>query len=106
MFEVNMSEEISSAVKKSLTKTMANYERVLNQFSKFFDQEELNKILERKCDIDVVQTLQDIKANKIDLEACLGLIDSVHARLKHMSIITVELARSLLPVKSSNNFDT
>eukprot|EP00347_Sterkiella_histriomuscorum_P017210 403350256 len=106
MFEVNMSEEISNAVKKSLTKTMANYEKVLNQFQKFFDQEELNKILERKCDIEVVQTLQDIKANKIDLEACLGLIDSVHSRLKHMSILTVELARSLLPMKSSSNFDT
>jgi len=30
MFEENMSEEISNAVKKSLSKTMANYERVLN----------------------------------------------------------------------------
>lgn len=37
MFEANMSEEINTAVKKSLQKTMANYERVLNQFQKFFD---------------------------------------------------------------------
>lgn len=36
-FEENMTEEITLAVKKSLSKTMANYERVLHQFSKFFD---------------------------------------------------------------------
>lgn len=54
MFEVNMSDEISNAVKKSLQKSMSNYERVLSQFSKFFDQEELNKVLERKVDVDVV----------------------------------------------------
>ncbi|CDW78660.1 UNKNOWN [Stylonychia lemnae] len=106
MFEVNMSEEISNAVKKALAKAMANYERVLNQFSKFFDQEELNKTLERKVDVEVVQTLQDIKANKVDLEGCLNLIESLHSRLKHMSILSVEMARSLLPIKSSNNFQT
>ena len=54
MFEFNMSEEISGAVKKSVQKQMSNYERVLNQFSKFFDQEELNKVLERKADVDFV----------------------------------------------------
>ena len=37
MFEANMSEEITSAVKKSLQKSMANYEKVLTQFAKFFD---------------------------------------------------------------------
>ena len=30
MFEVNMSEEISNAVKRSLQKAMINYEKVLN----------------------------------------------------------------------------
>ena len=30
MFEINMAEEISNAVKKTLTKAMINYERVLN----------------------------------------------------------------------------
>lgn len=82
-----MSEEISNAVKKSLQKTMSSYERVLAQFSKFFDQEELNKVLERKVDVDIVKNLQDIKANKVDLEGCVGLIESMHERLKHMAIL-------------------
>jgi hypothetical protein len=74
-------------VKKGLAKYMSNYERVLNQFSKFFDQEELAKIIERKADVSLVQNVQDIKANKSDVEGCLKLVETVHERIKHMSIL-------------------
>jgi len=87
MFEINMSEEINNAVKKALQKTMASYEKVLAQFSKFFDQEELNKVLERKVDSDVVQNLADVKANKADMEGCVNLIEQLHDRLKHMAVL-------------------
>ncbi len=83
---------------------MINYEKVLNQFSKFFDQEELHKILERKADVDFVQNLGDVKANKIDLEGCLNLIESVHERLKHLSILQVEVTRAMIPIKTANNY--
>lgn len=53
-FEDNMAENIEQAVKKGLAKYMINYERVLNQFSKFFDQEELTKIIERKADVSLL----------------------------------------------------
>lgn len=36
-FEENMSEEVDNAVKRGLTKYMVNYEKVLNQFQRFFD---------------------------------------------------------------------
>lgn len=104
MFEVNMSEEINNAVKRSLQKAMINYEKVLSQFQKFFDQEELSKTLERKADLEYVMTLQDIKANKLDLEGCVTLIQSVYERLKHLSILQVEVARSMLPTKNSSNY--
>lgn len=84
-------------MKKGLAKYMSNYERVLNQFSKFFDQEELAKIIERKADVSLVQNVQDIKANKSDVEGCLKLVETVHERIKHMSILQVEMARSLVP---------
>ena len=103
MFEVNMSEEINNAVRKALQKTMASYERVLAQFSRFFDQEELNKVLERKVDADVVQSLADAKANKVDVEGCVSLIEQLHDRLKHMAVLQVEMARTLLPSKSATN---
>jgi hypothetical protein len=40
-FEDNLSTDIDKSVKQGLANYMTNYERVLNQFSKFFDQEEL-----------------------------------------------------------------
>lgn len=36
-FEQNMGTDIDNSVKKGLAHYMINYERVLNQFSKFFD---------------------------------------------------------------------
>lgn len=54
VFETNMSESISRIVTDTLGKTMSRYEKVLSQFSKFFDQEELNSVLERKADVDYV----------------------------------------------------
>ena len=56
-FEDNMAEEIDQSVQKGLAKYMSNYERVLNQFSKFFDQEELAKLIDRKADVSLVQNV-------------------------------------------------
>ena len=82
-----MSTEVDQSVKRGLQKYMVNYERVLNQFQKFFDQEELAKIIDRKADVHMVQQVQDQKANKADVDTLLGLIDTVHERLKHISIL-------------------
>jgi hypothetical protein len=41
----------------------------------------------------------------MDLEGCLGLIESIHERLKHVGILQVEIARALIPVKTSSNFN-
>jgi hypothetical protein len=48
----------------------------------------------------LVQAVQEAKANKTDLEDCLALVESVHERLKHLSILQVELARSMIPQKT------
>jgi hypothetical protein len=46
----------------------------------------------------------DIKANKIDVESCVSLIESVHERIKHIAILQVELAKVLIPVKNTSHF--
>lgn len=76
---------------------MANYEKVLGMFQRFFDQEELSKIIDRKADISLVQNIQDVKANRIDVDSCLKLIDTINERLKHLIILQVEIARSMVP---------
>jgi galactose-1-phosphate uridylyltransferase len=66
-FETNMGIVVDTAVKQGLAKYMVNYERVLNQFQKFFDHEELQKIIDSKADLALVQNTRDIKANKTEV---------------------------------------
>lgn len=104
-FENNLAQEIDGAVKKGLTKYMVNYEKVLSQFQKFFNQEELQKIIDRKADILLVQDVQEVKANRQEVEECHLLIEGVHERLKHLSIVQVEMARQMVPQKSSTVYN-
>lgn len=41
----------------------------------------------RKVDIDYVQGVEHSKANKVDLEGCISLIERIHERLKHLAIL-------------------
>lgn len=52
-----------------------------------------------------MQAVQEAKANKTDLEDCLALVESVHERLKHLSIVQVEIARSMIPQKTVALYD-
>ena len=96
-FEINMSSEVDHSVQRGLAKYMVNYEKVLGQFQKFFDQEELSKIIDRKADVTLVQNIQDVKANRMDVDSCLKLIETINERLKHLIILQVEIARSMVP---------
>lgn len=100
-----MSQEVDNSVQRGLAKYMANYEKVLGMFQKFFDQEELSKIIDRKADITLVQNIQDVKANRIDVDSCLKLIDTINERLKHLIILQVEIARSMVPQKTPNTYN-
>ena len=46
------------------TKKLEQYDRVAAAFQKFFNQDELGEILDRKADIELIQHLQDSKATK------------------------------------------
>ena len=100
-----MEEKIQQSVKITLQKSMVNYERVLNQFQKFFDQEELQKVLDGKANLNLIQYLDENKVNKIEHQKCLQMIESIYERIKHIAILQVETARSLMPQKNANNFE-
>eukprot|EP00347_Sterkiella_histriomuscorum_P007153 403350064 len=102
-FEGQMGEKIEETVKKSLQKTMQNYERVLNAFQKFFDQEELQKILDNKANLDMIQNLNDAKASKLQVLQINQMIEQLLERIKQLSILQVETARTLIPQKNQGN---
>lgn len=55
-----------------------NYEKVYKAFQKFFNSDELDFIISRKADIELVERMQDSKAQKSDLLATNSKIDSVN----------------------------
>ena len=44
------------------------YKDVANRFEAFFDQEELGSVIDRKADIELIKRLQDLKAEKQEVE--------------------------------------
>lgn len=53
----------------------------------------------------LVQNMRDFKANKSEVEQCLMLIDTVHERLKHLSILQTEMARAMIPQKTPTTYN-
>ena len=80
-----------------VNKKLSEYDRIAKCFSKFFEQDELQYIIERKADIELVQRLQDTKANKEEIKYQSSLIEALNVRMKHLSIILSEMAKSTIP---------
>jgi Ca2+-binding EF-hand superfamily protein len=76
---------------------MKAYERIVNSFSKFFNSEELDKILGRKIDFEKMLCVSQTKASRTELQEVVELIDKLYGRTKTLSIWCVEMARSMLP---------
>lgn len=74
------------------------------QFQKFFNEEEIQTIIDRKADIELIDRLESTKAQKTDVQVTNSLIECLNGRLKHMSILVTELARANVPSKPSSSF--
>ena len=63
------------------------YQKVAQSFEKFFDQNNLDLVIERKADIYQLQELGSQKADKDDVEATNTRISNLNDKVKHLSII-------------------
>ena len=52
--------------------------------------QEFKSILASKADKADIQSLYDIKSNKMDVEMSLRAMDIMHKQLKHLSVLQVE----------------
>ena len=77
---------------------MKKYEKVTHAFAKFFNEYELDKIIEEKVDNRTMLRIAQTKASRTELDNTIQIIESMYARLRSLSILTVEMARSLVPV--------
>ena len=79
---------------------------MVRAFSQFFNQEEIGAVIDRKADLELVSRIQDSKANKVEIPVLQNQIDALNNRIKHISVLTSELALVVVPPKQSGNFKT
>ena len=83
---------------------MDRYDDVAKSFSEFFGAEHLRVSFAEKASVGELTRLKDEKASKTDLQKINLTIEAVYDRLKHISILQSELAKSILPAKASGSF--
>ena len=77
----------------------SRYESVAKEFKKFFSSDELSETLRQKADLKMLDDMNIIKANKKDFDRAKRLIDNLNERVKHISTLQSEIARSLNPIR-------
>ena len=84
----------------------SKYETVTKAFQKFFNEEEISIMLDRKVDKNMLAQMSDSKASKEDLIYTNSLVDSLNERMKHLSVVHSQLVSTFEPVRESmQNFD-
>jgi hypothetical protein len=96
-FQSNLMSEVQEIVNNITDTKFANYDRVANSFSKFFNSEELEKALNNKADLHLIEGLRVEKAALVKVQNCEALIEALNIRLKHLGILQSELAKSAVP---------
>jgi len=82
---------------------MEKYDKIATSFQKFFNHEELSKVIDSKLDKrDLEKKLTDLTP-LADHTSALILIDSLYKRLRQISLMQVEITRSLVPSKTSSS---
>lgn len=66
--------------------------------------EELDKVLAKKADIELIDALAKSKASFAQLQHCEALIEALNVRLKHLGILQCEIAKAAVPSQSSSSF--
>ena len=82
---------------------MKRYEKVSQQFERFFNADELESVINSKADTKRVERLISKKATHEDVQNCLKTIQNLFERIYQMSILQLETSRSLVPTKSSSS---
>jgi hypothetical protein len=55
--------------------------------------------------MEIIKKIQDQKADRVDFKGNEKKIDSLNKRLKNVSILLTELAKSVIPHQASSNFN-
>jgi hypothetical protein len=69
---------IQEVVQKQIAGKLTEVEKVTKNFSKFFNSEELQRILEKKVDKETLAKVIDIKASKQELDSTMLIVENIY----------------------------
>jgi hypothetical protein len=70
---------------------LENFEKVEKSFKKYFDSDLLEYVLDRKADVDMINQLNHVKANKSDLVKISGEFTKLNDKLKQLAVLQLEI---------------
>ena len=72
-------------------------------FKKFFNQEELFRVLDNMVDHKALLKVSQTKASKKEFKSAMTIIGSLYERTRQLAILQVEIARVRVPGKPSSS---
>ena len=69
---------INNAIAENLNMRMEQYDRVTQNFSKFFNSDELQRIIDTKVDTKTLTQVFQLKASKKELESAMSVIENLY----------------------------
>lgn len=76
---------------------MKKYDKVTQDFAKFFDSDVLSKVLEAKVDVLHLEKVFKTKVSTDDFDHLIYVQELLDKKIQHISMIQVELTKSLIP---------
>jgi hypothetical protein len=85
--DVELDNKIDNFCKIILNQKMAKYDRIINQFSKFKNENSLQEILDRKADVKDFNEIVNAKVSRDDWSSLITNLKQMYDKLQHVSVI-------------------
>lgn len=78
------------------------YEDVYSSFTKFFNRDHLDQTLNQKVDAEIFENIVTKKVGTNEHYLLEVKVDNLNEKLKHLSIVQMEMAEMLVPIKKKS----
>ena len=82
-----LTEDLHSHMMDQFLLKFQKYEKIEQEFNKFFDQQNLSLALNSKADLEMFNQLTEEKASRVELRGLRCLLDNLNERIKQISIL-------------------
>ena len=76
---------------------MVKYDKVTKSFSRFFDSDILQAVLDSKVDVKEFKKVSESKVSNEKMEVNMQKVEKLHEQLTNVAMMLVETSKSMLP---------